>query len=457
MSRIAIVGGGITGLSAAWTLQQQHIPYVVIESSAQLGGKIQTEVIPHTDGTAFIIDGGPESFVTRKPEVWELAHALGIGDQLVAPGSETAGIYILYAGSLYPVPLSLGAFITSHLLSPLGKLRLLAEPFITPRRDTADETLAQFAQRRLGREVMERMVGPILGGIYNADPYQQSVLVSAPQMRNLERDYGGLVRGQIGVMWRQHKIQAEKRPRFVTFRDGAAVLVAALQQRLTGDVYLNTRIQSIQRAGAGYTLHTADGTALSATGVILATPANVAAKLVEPLAPPAAALLAAIPHVPIGTVTLVFKTTDLPPNQNISSLMIPRREQRAIDAVVWTSQRMTWRVPAGYALLKVFIGGARPDMVAWEDAPLLKLVLAELNTFFGINAQPVLYRIFRWHDSYPQAPVGHLERVAHIEQALPPGIFVTGSSYAGVGVPDCIRQGQHTATLAAALGQSTTL
>ena len=194
-AQVAIIGGGITGLSAAWELQQAGISYMLIEKDVRWGGKIITESL-----NGALIEGGPEALVTRKPEVYDLALELGLEEQMQPASGEARGIYILTHGRPLTVPLSPLAFITSPLLSWRGKLRMLAEPLIPRRGDSSDESLAEFTRRRLGNEALERLVGPILGGIYNTDPHTQSILTTAPVMRELEATYGGLFRGLLGRM-----------------------------------------------------------------------------------------------------------------------------------------------------------------------------------------------------------------------------------------------------------------
>ncbi|MFW5696808.1 MAG: protoporphyrinogen oxidase [Phototrophicaceae bacterium] len=214
-SHVAVIGGGISGLSAAWELQRANIPYALIEKSERWGGKIITESL---DGA--LVEGGPEALVTRKPEVYDLAMELGLHDQIKPASGEARGIYILTNGVPLAVPLGPLAFLTSPLMSWRGKLRLFKEPFVTPRTDDGDESLADFTRRRLGDEALEKLVGPILGGIYNTDPNTQSILTTSPVMRELETTYGGLFKGLLGRMRaarRDRRSGAAPRPRFISF------------------------------------------------------------------------------------------------------------------------------------------------------------------------------------------------------------------------------------------------
>jgi oxygen-dependent protoporphyrinogen oxidase len=447
---IVIIGGGITGLSAAWEIQnhpQIQARYSLLEADSRWGGKVVTAAVPGPQGGQFIIDGGAESIVTRKPEAWDLAHELDLSERIQDPGSETTDMFVLNGGEPVSIPLTPGAFIRSKLLSTRGKLRLMAEPFIPARRDSEDETLAEFASRRLGTEAMEKFIGPVLAGIYNTDPHQQSIMTTSPIMREMEAEYGGLFKAVIGRM-RAAKTNSgtgPKRPRFITFQGGSAEIVDALAAKLGGDLRLNATVTRVEKAGAGYRVHLASGESLLADALVLATPANIAADLLQPLAPDAAAQLGEIRHSSIGTISLFYKADDLQLDYKINGLMIPRRENRKIDAVTFPTNKMPNRAPDGFSVVRVFFGAGAPDLVILDDAALTEMVLGELRALLGIQAMPVDSVAFRWPESFPQADVGHLERVAEIESQLPESIYVTGSSYRGIGVPDCVRQGRETA------------
>lgn len=459
---IAIVGGGVTGLSAAWEVQSNtSTAYSLLEQDLRWGGKVISARLPAPGGGSFTIDGGPESFITRKPEAWDLVHALGLQDQLGDPGSETSHMYVLTHGRPLAVPLNPALFITSPILSTRGKLRMLAEPFIPPRRDPGDESLANFVTRRLGRPALEAFLGPVLAGIYNTDPERQSILVSSPVMREMEAEYGSLVKAMLGRMRtaraaRRQQKQAEtasrsaanSRPRFFTFQSGAESLIHGLRSHLTGDLHLGCQVNAITRVGESYHLEVAGCEPFSADAVILATPANHSASLLAGVAPTAARALSAIRHENIGTATLIYRPGDVHTRMRIHGLMVPRRERRAIDAITFTSLKMPARAPAGYTLVRLFFGGSAPEVVELDDAGLLAVLRRELSELLGITAAPLDMVAYRWPRSFPQADVGHLDRLEQLEQQLPPGIFLAGSSYRGIGVPDCIRQGRDAAAAA---------
>ena len=444
MFDLIIIGGGITGLSAAWEAQQNGLFYALLEKDDRWGGKVHTEIVDLPEGRA-IIDGGPESFLTRKPEAWDLAGELGIRDQVIDPGGETRHMYILDGGTPVEVPLAPVKFIKSRLMSGRGKLRMMLEPFQPPKRDGADESLAGFVTRRLGREALDKFIGPILGGIYNTNPDTQSILVSSPIMREMEAEYGGLVKAVIGRMFSARKnksAEVENKPRFGAFKNGLQEMTDEIAKQLTGELRLGVEITKVEKDEKGYRVVLSNGNLLSTKTLLFATPANVASKLLEGVAGESSAKLSEIGHQNIGTITFIYKTEDAHTAVRIHGLMIPRRENRSIDAVTFTSLKMPSRAPKDYVILRVFFGGGKPDVAEMSDADLQKTVQDELAELIGITADPVQIVPFRWLKSFPQANVGHLERVDEIEKTLPEGIYLAGSSYRGIGVPDCIQQGR---------------
>jgi len=442
---IAIVGGGVTGLSAAWELQQRGIKFTLMEASDHWGGKVVSSKINLINNANFLVEGGPDTLITRKPEAWDLANELGMRDQMVNPGSETNGTFVLDHSVLYPIPVSASRFISTPLLTVRGKLRMLAEPFQPARRDYEDESLADFVRRRLGREALEKFIGPVLGGIYNTDPETQSIMVYSPVMREMEREGGGLVAGAMLRAFRGRKKNGQKIPRFVSFKNGLQALTDELARQLKGDLRLNTRVERMSQNNNGYQIFTEDGTTVHADGVILAVLANQASALINDISPETSRRLSAIRHQNIGTLSLVYRKSDIPRQPVISGVMIPRREKRMIDAITFTSRKMPERSTEGYAVLRIFIGGGAPEMVEFGDEKLIEAVKRELAELLGISAAPQTWTAFRWQNGFPQADVGHLKRVDEIEKNLPPNLALAGSSYRGIAVPDCIRQGRETA------------
>lgn len=435
---VLIAGGGITGMSAAWTAQQAGVRYALLEASDRWGGKLHTETVDLPEGPVQV-EAGPESFISRKPEVWDLAHALGLAEAIVPLSSGASQMQVLHQGRAYRVPLGPGAFLSSGLLSLRGKLRLLGEPFVPPRRDDDDETLAAFARRRLGSEAAQRMVEPILGGIYNTDPTQQSVMFSAPQMRAMEKAHGSLIRGAVAAMRR--KPAGPKKPRFFSFKGGTRTLVTSLLQQLTGDLRLNARVESLAAIPGGYRVALADGRTITAAALVLALPPHAAAPLLQTLTPDAAEDLADLPGSSVGTISLIYRAADLANLGTITGLMIPRPEGRRIDAVLNSTQRTPGSLPDAYAMLKVFFGGGDPSLLGLTGSDILDVVQTELEDLLKVTATPLSWRIYRWPSDYPLARVGHLAQVDAIEAQLPTTIRLAGGHYRGLGVPDCVRQG----------------
>lgn len=437
---IIVIGGGITGLSAAWELQQRGVPYSLLEASHRWGGKVTSATLEFENGK-FLVEGGPDTLITRKPESWDLVNELGLLDQIVDPGSETSGIYVLDNASLHPIPVSPTKFFTTPLLTLRGKLRMLAEPFQPVRRDNEDESLADFVRRRLGKEALEKFIGPVLGGIYNTDPERQSIMVSAPVMREMERD-GGLFIGGTRRMFRTRKQRTEKKPRFINFKNGMQALADELARQLTGDLRLNAQVTSVTQDGSQFRVSLQNGNHILADGVIFATLAHQTADMLVSISAEASLRLSELRQQNIGTLSLVYREADIPAQPVVNGLMIPRREKRMIDAVTFTSRKMPERSRAGYAVVRVFIGGGAPEMVEYSDEKLLGEVKRELADLLNIHAEPLDWRAFRWQGGFPQAEVGHLQRVDEIEKLLPANIALAGSSYRGIAVPDCIRQGR---------------
>ncbi len=469
---VAIIGGGITGLSAAWYLQQeaekinQSLTYTLLEAGSEWGGKVKTETVDEFTDQPFIVEGGPDSFITQKPWAWQLVRQMGLADELLPTNDDRRQTFILNNGELVTmpeglmliVPTSITPFLKSRLLSWPGKIRMGLDFFIPAKRDGQDESLGDFVRRRLGQEALNKLAEPLLSGIYNADVEEQSLLATFPRFRDLEEKHGSLIRGMLAA--KQLRRQAAQqggengrsRPKpppsfFISMRDGMASLTDALRSRLTGECRLETKVtELVQMENGRFRLTLNESEQLTADSVILAIPAYAAADLLEDMAPNAATDLRAIRYVSTGTISLGYRAADVDHPLNGFGLVIPRHEARSINAITWTSTKFDHRAPDGHVLLRVFFGGTRsPHMPELEDETILTLARTELADLMGIRAEPLFHRIYRWPDATPQYDVGHLERVAAIEADLPAGLFVSGSPYRGIGLPDCVRQAQEAA------------
>jgi oxygen-dependent protoporphyrinogen oxidase len=460
---VVIVGGGITGLAAAYYVQKKSqasgrpVRYTLLERARNLGGKIVSQ---RTGG--FLVEGGPDCFLTRKPWALALCRELGLEDDLIGTNEERRKVYVLSGGRLHPlpegvmliVPTQFLPFATSRLISIRGKLRMGLDLFIPPRRENGDETLASFVRRRLGQEALEKIAEPLLSGIHVSDPERLSLQSSFPRLMEVERKYGSLIRGMLAaksMMAKHSNGPIPRLPMFMTLRGGMRQLVDALAGKLdTGDVRTGNAVRLLSRLNAGgppYEVRTENGETLTADAVILTTPSDISSRLLEDMDPALAADLAHIRYVSTAVVSLGYRTQNGVPPLNGFGFIIPKTEARRITACTWSSTKFDFRAPASHQLLRCFVGGpGREEMVDLDDEELVQVVRDELDDIMGLRAEPDLVRIFRWHKVNPQYDLGHLDRVAQLrgQAAKHDGIYLAGSAYDGVGVPDCVRQAEDT-------------
>ncbi|MFQ5612311.1 MAG: protoporphyrinogen oxidase [Anaerolineae bacterium] len=461
---VVIVGGGIAGLATAYYLQKeaqaQDLPLTcsLIERGPAFGGKIVSDT---TGG--FVIEGGPDSFISQKPWAWQLCRELGLGERLIGTNDERRKTYILHKGRLRPlpdgvmliVPTRFAPFALSPLISPWGKLRMGLDLFIPPKADDADESLADFIRRRLGREALDKIAEPLMAGIYVADPQRLSLRSTFPRFIQLEKKHGSLIKGMLALKRASANGQTPARPRlplFMTLRGGLTELVETLVAKLDGELLAGQTVTGLALdpgGGRPYRLQLDGGQTRRADAVVMATPAYVTARLVEAHSPALAAQLNSIRYLSTATVSLAFNKAEISHPLDGFGFVVPRRERCRLMACTWVSTKFDGRAPAGQVLLRVFVGGYKHEpLVDLGDDELVALVREELARIMGIKAQPTVQRIYRWPKANAQYDVGHLERVAAMEalarQALP-GLYLTGSAFRGVGLPDCIHQGQQTA------------
>lgn len=453
--QVVIVGGGISGLSAAWYLQQRahqtglNIQYTVLEASDRWGGKILTEQVEN-----FVVEAGPDSFLTQKPWALQLAYELGLKERLLGTNDRRRNVYVLQQGKpivlpegvMLIVPTKFLPFALSPLISLPGKLRMGLDLVIRAKRDDHDETLAEFVRRRLGQEALDKIAEPLMSGIYNAEAEKQSIMATFPRFRQLEREHGSLIRGMLASRRQSTASPETKTAMFMSLQGGTQELIDALVKQLKGDLRFHTRVSAIEQTAEGnYRVTTSDGDRHVADVVLLTTPTYTAAELLRPLLPDAANLLAAIRYVNTGTMSLAFRAADIKRPLHGFGLVIPKSEKRLINAITISSTKFNHRAPQGYVLLRVFFGGSRsPETMTYDDAKLLAVVRQELQAILDVETTPLFHRIYRWHNSNPQYDVNHLELIAAIEAALPVGIYVSGGAFRGVGLPDCIYQSQQT-------------
>ncbi len=517
---VIIIGGGIAGLSTAYHVQEDAhaaglpITYTLLEDDTRVGGKIKTE---HVDN--FVIDGGPDCFLSRKPWAIELCRKLGLNDDLMGTNDDRRKTFVLNRGKLTPlpdgvmlvIPTKFMPFATSNLISWPGKMRMGMDLLIPPRSDTSDETVGDFVRRRLGQEALDKIAEPLMSAIHISDPEYQSLLGSFPLFRTMEQKHGSLIRAMlaqrkaaitskvngvggllnvspdkvmydsvrqitrlVGVtlpseppkspnsmhngesFYAKSAGSAAPLPMFMTLRQGLGQMVDAVAQALTdGQVCMGKRVVRVEHVDVPpdsdeprYHVHTADGDTFTADAVVLATPSYVSADLLKSIHPQLVDALLGIPYVTTATVSMGFQFEDIGRPFDGFGFVIPRKEHRQITGCTWTSTKFNHRTPSDRLLLRCFIGGpGHEELAELPDDELVAMARKELQAIMGLNAAPVLTRVFRWSKANPQYLVGHLDRVREIHAMCDslPGMVVTGSAFDGVGVPDCIHQGQKAA------------
>lgn len=454
--KLAIVGGGITGLAAAHRaveLARERalaLELAVIEARDRLGGTIATE---RADG--FLVEAGPDSFLSEKPWALALCRRLAMEHRLVRTDDRFRKVFVWRAGRLYPLPdgfqllapTKLGPFVASRLFSWPGKLRMALD-LVLPRGVNDDESLGAFVRRRLGREALERVAQPLVAGIYTADPDDLSLAATMPRFCELERRERSIVLG----LWRANRkapqsgTSGARWSLFVTFQDGMEELVIALASRVPpGSLLLRHRVREIERHGQGWRVVSAEGAAVEADHVVLATEAYTAGRLLRYIDPALATLLGEITYASSATVTLGYRRGDVPHPLDGFGFVVPRTERRAVLACTFSSVKYPGRAPDGHALLRCFLGGTLNEgMLQSDDGALVARAREELRQALGVTAEPVLTRVVRWPKAMPQYHVGHLGRVEAIGQcaAAIPGLHLAGGAYQGVGIADCVRSGE---------------
>ncbi len=458
--RAVVVGGGIAGLSAAYALRRQaraageDLHLTVLEAGSAWGGKIRTE---HIDG--FVLEAGPDTFVSTKPWGVTLCRELGLEDTLQGADMARRKVYVLFRGRLVELPEGLammvpsrvGPMVRTPLLSPLGKLRLALDWFLPPRRLEDDETLAAFVSRRLGRQAYERLIEPLMSGIYAGDGDRLSLLSTFPHLRDWERQHGSLARAALRQARKSSGGVGPTRRRsiFLTPIGGLGEIIAALLAQLSEeDLRLEAGAVRIDRSDVAYTIHLASGERLEADALIVAAPAFAAADMLRALDRTLADLLAGIEYASSATVSLAYRANDLPAPLDGHGYVIPRIEGRRALACTWTSTKFPHRAPPGHALLRVFIGRAgQMQDLDLDDESMTAIARDELAASLGIRSEPLFVRLARWPRSMPQYNLGHPERLKAILARLDsfPGLRLAGAAYAGIGIPDCIRSGEQAA------------
>jgi oxygen-dependent protoporphyrinogen oxidase len=440
---VAIVGGGVAGLTTAYRLARAGVDFQLLESTNHWGGLIRTE---HAGG--FVLDAGPDTLLAHRPEAIALCTELGLGSRLV-PASSTphptrvvhrGRLHSLPEGMLLGVPARFAPLARTSLFSWTGKVRMALEVMAPRRRDGADESIASFFRRRLGQEALERIGDPLLAGIHAGDAERLSLRSTFPTLLEMEARHGSLIR----AMWAASREPGPRRAMFFTLPGGLGELVDALVARLPpASLQGGVHIQSIER-GHGFRLHRTDGRRIVARRLVLATPLWETSRLLAMAAPAAADALGSMRFASSATVFLGYRRTDVEHPLDGHGLVIPRGEGLRTRACTFSSSKYPGRAPEGCVLLKGYLGGLRgPEAMGLDDTVLTSAFEEEMRPLLGLQGSPLLSRVYRWPGASPQMEVGHDARRQALEQALAatPDVRVIGAGLRGSGVPNSVADG----------------
>ena len=466
--RVVVVGGGISGLATAHRLieSSSHLPFPLevklLEASGRLGGVIQTA---HREG--FLLEAGPDSFISEKPWALDLAQRLDLGSHLIGSSKDYRRSFIVRDGRLLPVPegfyllapTQVWPFLSSPIFSWQGKLRMAAD-LILPRKGhlaaDSDESLADFVRRRLGQEALERMAQPMVGGIYTSDPEQLSLRATMPRFLEMERRHRSVILGILRQRGRRARAAEDSAggPRyglFVSFDQGMQTLVDSLQARLpAGSICLNTSVESLDRspASALWILNLRDGGRLEADAVCLALASYQSAKLVGRFDSGLSEKMKLVPYASTATVNLAYSRSAVPHPLDGFGFVVPAIERRQILACTFCHIKFEGRSRKDQALLRAFVGGAlQPAVFQLDDREMVRVVRQELQDLLGVSAEPLFHRVDRHPKAMAQYPVGHLEWVTEVESRVQrhSTLQLAGNAFTGVGIPDCVHRGEECA------------
>jgi oxygen-dependent protoporphyrinogen oxidase len=453
MNRIVVIGGGISGLAAAHRVLELNpaAQVTILEASDRLGGIIHTE---QRDG--FLLERGPDSFISEKPQAIALAKRLGIESQLIQTNEEYRRSFIVRDGRLRAVPEGfqlmapsrMWPFITSDIFSFAGKMRMAAELFL-PRKSTngtTDESLASFVRRRLGEEALARMAQPMVGGIYTADPETLSLRATLPRFLEMEQKHRSLILAMARQGRAQKTGSGARYSLFLSFERGMQVLVEPLTRvtRMNADLRLKTTVRRVT-LDRGWRIYTDKEEQFEADALCLAVPAYVAASLLSDVHEGLAEKLRAIKYASTATINFGYRRAAIKHPLNGFGFVVPFIEKRSLIACTFSSVKFSGRAPEGQVLLRAFAGGAlQPEIFALDEDLMAQRVESDLRELLGISEGPRFIEIAKWERSMPQYEVGHLDRVSEIEKLVSelPGLSLAGNAYRGAGIPDCIRSGE---------------
>lgn len=438
MTDVVVVGGGISGMTAAHRLQRAGGDVVLLEKSRRLGGTVET-----TNEDGFVIESGPDSFVTAKGSVLELARELGLEEEVIQSNPESHGSYVWWDGRLHPlpgglllmVPSRLGPFLRSSLLSWRGKAQALKDLALPRSHDTGDESLGSFVRRRFGGEVLDRIAEPLVAGIHAADPETMSLQASFPRFFDMEAEHRSLI---LAARRSRSRGSYDGKSHFSSFRLGMGQLTDALASAIDRvEVLTGADVVGLEKTADGYVVSLSDGARIVTAAIVLAVPAPVATSLLRSLSGEAAEPISTIDQVSNQAVTLAFRSEQLPPLRG-SGFVVPSGRGPRIRGVSYLSRKWAGRVPDdGFSLVRVFLpAGAVDDGVVGT-------ALAELSAIIGVDAEPVRSWVRTHQQGLHRYTLGHLDRIARAERALEasPGVALAGAGFYGVGLNECITSG----------------
>ena len=457
MPRIAIIGGGISGLSAAFTLEEKRqsgtpVDYVLYEAAPRLGGVMVTD---RADGC--LIEAGPDSFLTEKPWAADLCRKIGLGDQLIGSNDADRKTYIVVKnklvvmpdGLMFMVPTKILPTVLSPLFSMRTKMRMAAEWFHPPHKAEADETVAQMVERHYGSEMVDLLADPLLSGVYGGEATDLSVRAVLPRFADMESKHGSLGRAMLAARRKMASAtKAPPRPLFSSLKDGMQQMVDAVVARLDpATLHTSSAVQSVIPQDNGWTVCAGYQTD-QFDAVIIAAPTRAAAAVLESTDEDLARELAGINYSSSVTVTLGYDQNvrrSLPPG---FGFLVPRSAGRRMLAATFVHNKFPHRAPDNRALVRCFLGGAHDEQVlTYSEEEIVQTVRDELRQIIGLNAEPLFVRVYKWKSAMAQYSVGHLERIQRIQALCKkfPGLALAGNGFNGIGVPDCVRSGAEAA------------
>lgn len=472
-AHVIIVGGGIAGLSVAYELARQHVPFVLLEARPRLGGVIFSEEV-----NGFVIDAGPDALLVQKPEAIRLCEELGLGPRLVSTLppryafiQRGGHLFPLPAASVLGIPTEWGPFVRTGLFTWPGKIRMGLEMCLPARTDDEDESIGEFMRRRFGSEATDYLAEPLLAGIHAGDVDRLSIRALFPRFVHTERAHGSLLRAfrrsasppfkppsptamaaQATPLAAEPSSGSPPAPgeggAFRSLPGGLTELTRALVATLPADaLHVGCVVSGLTRVGQQYQVTTDSGASFVGSSVVLASPAFATARFVRPFDARIADACATIRYASAATVALAFTRAAVAHPLQGSGFVVPKAEGTGILAGTWLSSKWPHRAPEGHALMRTFLGGARdPDAMALSDEEMVNRSLTALRPLLGITGAPLFTRVYRWELANAQHEVGHHARVQAVERAIGshPGLFVTGSGFRGVGIPDCVADGRAT-------------